>query len=58
MGRAINMKLLQKISQIITKINLSNKDKGHSSDRMPPMLIRKEKESNKVKRNRWGFPIE
>jgi len=58
MGRAINMKLLQKISQIIAKINLSNKDKGHSSDRMPPMLIRKEKESNKVKRNRWGFPIE
>lgn len=56
MGRAINMKLLQKISEIITKINLSNKDKGHSSDRMPPMLIRKEKESNKVKRNRWGFP--
>ena len=57
MGRAINMKLLNKIREIITKINLSNKDKGHSSDRMPPTLITKEKEPNKLKRNRWGFPI-
>ena len=39
------MKLLKKISQIIAKINLSNKDKGHSSDSMPPMIIAKEKEA-------------
>ena len=51
------MKLLDKISQIITKINSSNKDKGHSSDKMIPTTIPKKKESNKVRRNRWGFPI-
>jgi len=57
MGRAIKMKLLKKIGEIITKINLSNKDEGHSSDSMPPMLIAKEKDANKVERNKWGFPI-
>jgi len=57
MGRAIDMKLLNKINQIIAKINLSNKDKGHSSDSMPPMLIAKEKDANKIERNKWGFPV-
>jgi len=51
------MKLLKKISQIIAKINLSNKGNGHSSDRMPPMLIAKEKDANKIERNKWGFPV-
>ena len=51
------MKILQKINQIIAKINLSNKEDGHSSDRMPPMIIKKEKDSNKIARNKWGFPI-
>jgi len=57
MGRAIEMKLLKKIGEIIAKINLSNKDKGHSSDSMPPMLIAKEKDANKIERNKWGFPV-
>lgn len=57
MGRAIKMKILDKISQIIAKINLSNKDKGHSSDRMPPMIIKEKKDANKVERNKWGFPV-
>lgn len=51
------MKILDKIRQIIAKINLSNKDKGHSSDSMPPMIIAKEKDANKVERNKWGFPV-
>lgn len=51
------MKLLKKIRQIIAKINLSNKDKGHSSDSMPPMIIKEKKEANKVERNKWGFPV-
>ena len=57
MGRAIEMKLLKRIGEIIAKINLSNKDKGHSSDSMPPMLIVKEKDANKIERNKWGFPV-
>ena len=57
MGRAIKMKLLKRIGEIIAKINLSNKDKGHSSDSMPPMLIAKEKDANKIERNKWGFPV-
>ena len=57
MGRAIEMKLLKKIGEIIAKINLSNKDKGHSSNSMPPMLIAKEKDANKIERNKWGFPV-
>tara|TARA_A100000172_G_scaffold79932_1_gene68170 strand:+ start:169 stop:378 length:210 start_codon:yes stop_codon:yes gene_type:complete len=57
MGRAIEMKLLKRIGEIIAKINLSNKDKGHSSDSMPPMLIAKEKDANKIERNKWGFPV-
>ena len=51
------MKILSKIREIITKINSSNKDQKHSSDRMPPMLIAKEKDANKIERNKWGFPV-
>ena len=57
MGRGIKMKLLKRIGEIIAKINLSNKDEGHSSDSMPPMLIAKEKDANKIERNKWGFPV-
>jgi len=47
MGRAINMKILDKIRQIITKKKEVNKK---------PLIV-KEKDANKVERNKWGFPI-
>lgn len=46
MGRGIKMKILDKIRQIITKKKEVNKEP----------LIAKEKKTNKVSRNRWGFP--
>jgi hypothetical protein len=47
MGRGIKMKILDKIRQIITKKKEVNKKP----------LIAKEKDANKVERNKWGFPI-
>lgn len=47
MGRRIKMKILDKIRQIITKKKEVNKEP----------LIAKEKDANKVERNKWGFPI-
>ena len=44
------------INKINVNNNLANKDKGHSSDRMPPILIAKKKELNKIERNKYGFP--
>lgn len=41
------MKILDKIRQIITKKKEVNKEP----------LIAKEKDANKVERNKWGFPI-
>lgn len=47
MGRAIKMKLLKRIGEIITKKKEVNK----------APIITKEKDANKVERNKWGFPI-
>ena len=54
------MKLLDRVRQIITRNKECNygmvgkSPNKKESNKEPP--ITKEKESNKVRRNRWGFP--
>tara|TARA_R110000744_G_scaffold17129_2_gene46741 strand:+ start:235 stop:387 length:153 start_codon:yes stop_codon:yes gene_type:complete len=47
MGRLKQMKIIEKIRQLITKKKIENKEAPNA----------KKKESNKIVLNRWGFPV-